>query len=218
MFIFAVLTVHVCYSQNRYVQPSETIRLLNLFKGEELTKDQLKQRLYYGRILQPTLLGDSVIFKPENLEAIKALPIEYVELTESYFKLLNDFIRSLDAKQKTIIKNYISEYKIYICVIVYYLKVKNKKFVLETTKKNLIDIGMTESEYNEFVDQIQRSNEFNSKAINLIVDETIYKEPITTIFFPNCVIKLLDGTSRMYNRFVESYYDIMRAFENKQKH
>lgn len=216
LFISLFATVQVVFAQQNNTVAYKVIRVLCVIEGETLTKDELKTRLEYGRILRPVFQGDTMIFNPENRKKIETLPSPFVEFAESYFKIFNGLVKTFNAEEKMIVKNFFETYKPYMTVITYYLKVRDKRFVLESTKENLLEIGVTEEEYDEIVDSIQKVNATLEESANTIVDEKIYKEPVSTIFFPNCVFKAIGGDFRTYYRFKNSTFrDFIYCFIQK---
>lgn len=218
LLLFLITTnAQLGFTQEEKVKLSRPTRILCTIEGEKLTTDELKTRLEYNRILRPVYQEDTLTLNPKNTKTIKSLPVEYVEFTEYYLRVMNSFLKNMNTKQKNIIKNLWTNYKIYTCVIIYYLHVKDKQFVMETTKENLLEIGMTEDEYNEMTNNFQSVNAMNAQAENLIIDERIYKDGMSTIFFQDCYFKLLDGDNRLYNRLKKSFYELIRTFETKQQ-
>lgn len=216
LLLFLIATsARIGFAQEEPVKLCKPIRILCNIEGEVLTTNELKTRLKYNRILCPVYQGDTLVLNPQNTEAIKSLPVEYVEFTESYIQMMNSFLKNMNSQQKDIVKDFWTHYKVYTCVIMYYLHVKDKQFVLETTKKNLLKIGMTEEEYEEITNLAQSVNAINAKAENLIMDETIYKEGMTTVFFQHCYFKLLDGESRLYHRLKRSFHELIITFQTK---
>ena len=216
LFISLFATVQVVFAQQNNTVADIVIRVLCVIEGETLTKDELKTRLEYGQVLRPVFQGDTLVFNPENQEMIKTLPPLFVEFAESYFKIFNGLVKTFNAEEKTIVKNFFEAYKPYLTVITYYLKVKDKRFVLETTKENLLEIGVTEEDYDAIVDNIKKLNATLEESDNAIVDEKIYKEPVSTIFFPNCVFKMIGGDLRTYHRFKNSTFkDFIYYFYEK---
>ena len=218
LLLFLIATnAQIGFTQEEKVKLSRPTRILCTIEGEKLTTDELKTRLEYSRILRPVYQEDTLILNPQNAEAIKSLPVEYVEFTEFYIRIMNSFLKNMNIKQKNIMKDLWTNYKIYTCVAMYYIHVKDKQFVIGTTKENLMEIGMTEDEYGEIVNNFQAVNAINAQAENLIIDERIYKDGMSTIFFQDCYFKLLDGVNRLYNRLKRAFYESLERFETKHQ-
>lgn len=217
LLFLTVTSAQIGFTQEKPVKLCDPIRILCNIEGEVLTTKELKTRLKYNRILRPIYQGDTLILNPGNAKAIKSLPVGYVEFTESYIRMMNCFLKNMNSQQKNIVKNFWTNYKIYTCVIMYYLHVRDKQFILETTKKNLLEIGMTEDEFDDTTNNFQSVNAINAQAENLIMDKTIYKDGMTTIFFQDCYFKLLDGDNRLYNRLKKSFHELIITFQSKHQ-
>lgn len=218
LFLLLLMLVVECqfvYSQNSSIKSEKVLRLLNINRDEKLSVDELKERLRLGRILQHVYEGDTMVFNPKNAGAIKELPREYVEYTRAYFKLMNHLLKGLNPEQKKRMRGLWEGYDITTPVMLGFLQHDAKSFYLSVPKKEILNVGVTEKEYEKIVCMINEVNAIQAQADTIYWGKSMYREDVTSIFFPNDVIRGLDFDGSLYKRFKESFLAMIRVFKKQ---
>ena len=196
----------------------KVLRLLNIHRDEQLTRAELKERLRLGRILQHVFQGDTMVFNPEQAESIKLLPAEYVEYTKSYFRLMNDLLKSLDTHQRWMMGRFWQDYDITTPVMIGFLRHDTRLYRLSVTKEEVLEIGVTEREYEKIMEMMRNVNNVNARVDTVYMPTSMYRDDVSSIFFPSDVIIGLDrGKGMISRRFKNDFFAMIELFKKQFK-
>ena len=205
--------------ERKMQQTSEAVkvlRLLNIHRDERLTRAELKERLQLIRILQHVYQGDSLVFNPNQAKAIKSLPQEYVEYTRRYFRLMNDLLKGLDAHQKCMMNDFWMDYDITTPVMIGFLQHDTRFYRLSVSKEEILSIGVTEKEYTKIEKMISDINKIHAQADTVYMPTNMYREDVSSVFFPSDVIYGLDrGNGLIYRKLKKSFLEMINAFKKQ---
>ena len=183
----------------------KVLRLLNIHRDEQLTRAELKERLRLGRILQHVFQGDTMVFNPEQAESIKLLPAEYVEYTKSYFRLMNDLLKSLDTHQRWMMGRFWQDYDITTPVMIGFLRHDTRLYRLSVTKEEVLEM-------------MRNENNDNARVDTVYMPTSMYRDDVSSIFFPSDVIIGLDrGKGMIYRRFKNDFFAMIELFKKQFK-
>ncbi|HJA14965.1 MAG TPA: hypothetical protein H9796_07785 [Candidatus Butyricimonas faecavium] len=202
--LLPILNFGLEVKQNPEVE--KVLRLLNILRDEQLTRAELKERLRLGRILQHVFQGDTMAFNLEQAEAIKLLPVEYVEYTKSYFRLMNDLLKSLDSHQRWMMGRFWQDYDITTPVMIGFLRHDTRFIHLSVSREEVLEIGVTEGEYDKIMKMMKDVNDVGARVDTVYMSTSMYREDVSSIFFPSDVIIGLDrGKGMIYRRFKNDF-------------
>ena len=202
--LLPILNFGLEVKQNPEVE--KVLRLLNILRDEQLTRAELKERLRLGRILQHVFQGDTMAFNLEQAEAIKLLPVEYVEYTKSYFRLMNDLLKSLDSHQRWMMGRFWQDYDITTPVMIGFLGHDTRFIHLSVSREEVLEIGVTEGEYDKIMKMMKDVNDVGARVDTVYMSTSMYREDVSSIFFPSDVIIGLDrGKGMIYRRFKNDF-------------
>ena len=202
--LLPILNFGLEVKQNPEVE--KVLRLLNILRDEQLTRAELKERLRLGRILQHVFQGDTMACNLEQAEAIKLLPVEYVEYTKSYFRLMNDLLKSLDSHQRWMMGRFWQDYDITTPVMIGFLRHDTRFIHLSVSREEVLEIGVTEGEYDKIMKMMKDVNDVGARVDTVYMSTSMYREDVSSIFFPSDVIIGLDrGKGMIYRRFKNDF-------------
>ncbi|MFR5659833.1 MAG: hypothetical protein ACLUDU_18470 [Butyricimonas faecihominis] len=217
LLLFLFVTGNMMVKAQEYNdETEEVLHLLNVTPGEKLTKGELQKRLKLGRILQHVYQGDSLVFNPENEEAIKVLPCKYVEYTRRYFDLFNHLLETLTPVQREMMKGFWDEYDITNCVMHKFLEHDTRYWHLSISKSEVLEMGVTEVEYDSITSLIAGINAIHATLDTVYMPEKNDPTFLHTIFFPDYVMMGLDrGAGIIYKRFQRAFLIMIENYKKQ---
>ena len=217
LLLFLFVTGNMVVNAQEYSdKTADVLHLLNVTPGEKLTKTELQKRLKLGRILQHVYRGDSLVFNPENEEAMKALPSKYVEYTRRYFDLFNHLLETLSPVQREMMRGFWEGYDITSCIMHKFLEHDARYWYLSISKSEVLELGVTEIEYDSITSLIAGINAIHATLDTVYMPEKNDSRFLHPVFFPNHVMVGLDrGAGIIYRRFQEAFLIMVEEYKKQ---
>ena len=170
--------------------------------GEQRTLAQEKERLKYGKLLQPEVSGDSLVVPRTD-----DVPIIYKKYANVFVDSLNKFLKKMPEEDKYALLISFRLNTIGTSLINSYVEKEDSLYVLKITRESAIFLGL-EDEYDEIQNFVGNLNLFLPNYSRDIVEaiEKSYEKP-RSIFW----------ASHYFNGTIKDFYEIRNCILNLGK-
>lgn len=183
-----LIVLYVCLSiggcSNRLELSPKELFVVHI--DEQLTIEQQRDRLRYGRLLKPEVEGDSL-----RLPLVQDVPQEYVNYVTAFVRLVNGYFLQLEENEKKIILENFREWTIDDAVIGSWVHKVNGRYDLKMNRENALKIGIAREKYDQVEGNVKQVNDLirSGEKTGIVENEVLY--PAVSIFFNHGIFVMM---------------------------